>query len=310
MQSHHPCGLDPAQGHECFLTVTMSCCWWPGWLSVHEQGTWHLSLLAFCHSPARCPGCTEKDVPISKAGETSTSAKMGSRGESIWRPGALQGEEGREEPRPQQVRPLALWVGVLQRLHHGRGGEAGWRIHSPQAGKQERLERLGDQDKKPRMRKETEQRLGKAGAHSAPWSWTKPILTLLCWQETAKKLTHKLCYHPRLLTGPRNGWQPVTAISYFLRSSIWVPSSLGGSTSHRPYLTYWFFTADFTCGDKAKTTTQFTVENLWSYCHTKCRIFLGSLQVSCSSNECVAPPYTVVTAWGNHTVYLHNPLAP
>lgn len=159
------------------------------------------------------------------------------------------------------------------------------------------------------MRKETEQRLGEARAHSASWSWTKPILTLLHWQETAKKLPHKLCYHPLLLASPRIGWQPITAISYFLRSSIWVPSSLGGLISHRPYLTYWLFKADLTCGDKAKTRIQFTVENLWSYCHTKCHIFLGSLHVSCSSNERVAPPYTVITAWGNHTVYLHSPLA-
>ena len=159
------------------------------------------------------------------------------------------------------------------------------------------------------MRKETEQRLGEAGARSSPWSWTKPILALLCWQGRAMKLTHKLCYHPRLLAGPRIGWQPIAAINYFLRSSVWVTSSLGGSTYHIPHLTYWLFKVGFTCRDVVEAKIQFTMENLWSYCHTKCYFFPGSLHVSCSSNEHVAPLYAVTTAWGNHTVYLHSLLA-
>lgn len=114
---------------------------------------------------------------------------------------------------------------------------------------------------------------------------------------------------PHLLAGPRIGWQPIAAINYSLRSSVWVTSSLGGSTYHRPHLTYWLFEADLSCGEKVEVKTKFTVENPWSHCHAKCHIFLGSIHVSCSSIEHVALLYAITTAWGNHTLYLHSPLA-
>lgn len=119
----------------CFTSHTKpSCCWWPGWLSVHILRTWCLCLLDFWHSPAWCSGCLEKEVPTSMAEKTSSSTNMGGHGESIWKLGALQGEQGKEEQRlwlKQGHWLCSLWC---CRDWTRLGEKAGWRINSSKAG--------------------------------------------------------------------------------------------------------------------------------------------------------------------------------